>query len=223
MAAEMTREEPAPEVASCSIEAELRDGTAVLLRPVQPDDKHLLSVGMEHLSPQSRYFRFFRPLPEIPPNLLRQFTEIDHVNHEAIGALDVSGADPVPVGVARYIRSPEEKAAAEVAVTVVDSHQGRGLGTLLLAAIAHAAVANGIDQLEAVVLSGNTKMLQVFRELAATMTRRAAGEVQVRLPLHPNASAYPQTPVGDVFRQTFARSGGAVKSVQSPQQRLRPE
>ena len=188
------------------MEASLRDGTPVRIRPVEPDDKQLLKVGLDHLSPQSRYFRFFRPVSEIPPYLLEQFTEIDHKNHEALGALDVSGPEPVPVGVARYIRSAERNTAAEVAVTVVDSHQGRGLGTLLLAAIARAAVDNGIEELQAVVLSGNTKMLQVFTELAATMTRDGAGEVQVRVPLFRDGARYPQTPVGEVFRQAFARA-----------------
>ena len=189
-----------------SFDASLRDGTPVRIRAIQPGDKQLLKVGLEHLSQQSRYFRFFRPVSEIPAYLLEQFTEIDHVNHEALGALDVSGPDPLPVGVARYIRSPEHGAVAEVAVTVVDSHQGRGLGTLLLAALARAAVDNGIEELTAVVMSGNTKMLQVFTELAATMQRDAAGEVQVRVPLSPDGACYPQTPVGDVFRQAFAQA-----------------
>ena len=201
----MTSKAPSPGQPSPLIETELRDGTPVLIRSIGPDDKQLLKVGMEHLSPQSRYFRFFRPLAEIPSNMLHRFTEVDHVNHEAIGALDVGGPEQLPIGVARYIRSSEQRTSAEVAVTVVDSHQGRGLGTLLLAAIARAAVANGIDQFDAVVLSDNSKMLQVFNELGASMVRDGAGEVQVRVPLSCDGHAYPQTPVGDVFRKVFAR------------------
>lgn len=191
------------------IETELRDGTPVRIRSIVPDDKRLLEVGMAHLSPQSRYFRFFRPLTEIPAKLLQKFTEVDHVNHEAIGALDIGGPEHVPVGVARYIRSLEHNSRAEVAVTVVDSHQGRGLGTLLLAVLARAAVSNGIDEFEAMVLSHNSKMLQVFEELGASMTRDSSGEIEVLIPLSRDGHAYPQTPVGDVFRRIFAPARSA--------------
>ena len=186
-----------------AVETMLRDGTPVLVRSIGPDDRRLLKVGMAHLSPQSRYFRFFRPMSEIPPKLLAQFTDIDHVNHEALGALDVSCSDPVPVGVVRYIRLPENQSMAEVALTVVDSHQGRGLGTILLAAIACIAVRRGIGGFEAVVLKDNRKMLNLFEELSAATTRYGAGEVRVRMPLSSDPSAYPETPVGDVFRQVF--------------------
>ena len=37
---------------------ELRDGSAIVLRTIRPDDKALLSAGFHRLSPQSRYLRF---------------------------------------------------------------------------------------------------------------------------------------------------------------------
>ena len=109
-------------LAKFTVETALRDGTPVLMRPVQPDDKHLLEAGMGHLSKESRYFRFFGPVSVLSEKLLCRFTEIDHVNHEAVGALDISETPGNPIGVARYIRMPEQETTAEVAVTVVDSH-----------------------------------------------------------------------------------------------------
>ena len=67
---------------------------------------------------------------ELSPAELRYFTEIDHHDHEALGAVD--RANGRGVGVARYVRSLEDSQTAELAVTVVDEWQGRGLGTELV-------------------------------------------------------------------------------------------
>ncbi len=191
-------------LAQFTVETALRDGTPVRMRPVQPDDKHLLEVGMKHLSEESRYFRFFRPVSALPEKLLCQFTEIDQVNHEAVGALDIGETPGNPIGVERYIRMPEQETTAEVAVTLVDSHQGKGLGTLLLAFLAQRVIENSIGEFAAIVLSDNHRMLGLFKKLGASTNFAAAGEVDVRIPLFADPTHYPQTPVGDVFRQVSA-------------------
>ena len=191
-------------IAPYPVEKVLRDGTPVLIRPLGPDDKHLLEEGMENLSPRARYLRFFRPLSELPAAMLKRFTEIDHSDHEAIGALDLNGPEPEPVGVARYIRTSNDRALAEVAVTVVDSHQGRGLGTLLLAFLARSAVRNEIQAFTAIVLLENTGMLQVFHELGGTTKFSSDGEAEVHIPLPEDPSLFPETPAGNVFRDVFS-------------------
>jgi hypothetical protein len=90
-------------VAGITRTVRLRDGTRVRLRPVQPDDKHLLVRGFERLSEDSRYRRFFTPMSELRPAQLEYLTEVDHHDHEAVLAVDEHGE---PVGVARYVRSP---------------------------------------------------------------------------------------------------------------------
>ncbi len=121
-----------------------------------------------------------------------------------IETVDMSGTTSIPVGVARYIRMPENEASAEVAVTVVDSHQGKGLGTLLLAALAQRATENGVREFVAFVLSDNHRMLKVFKELGASTKFAAVGEVGIRIPLFADATLYPRSPAGDVFRQVSA-------------------
>lgn len=184
------------------VETALRDGTPVLIRPIQPTDKHFLEVGMEHLSPEARYFRFFRAISKLSPDFLRHFTEIDHVNHEAIGALCINETEPM--GVARYIRKSDQDTTAEVAVTVLDSYQGKGLGTMLLAILAHLAVKNGVQEFYAAVLTSNLRMLGLFNELGGRVTSENSGELDMLIPLYENASSYPATAVGDVFRQASA-------------------
>ncbi|MGI9464934.1 MAG: GNAT family N-acetyltransferase [Aestuariivirgaceae bacterium] len=199
----MTERNPASS-AAFPLRTALRDGTPVVVRPVRPDDKHLLEVGMEHLSTQDRYFRFFRPIGKLSDTLLDRFTEIDHFDHEAIGAMDAGKAPSRPAGVARYIRIPSETTAAEVAVTVVPSHQGKGLGSLLLGVLARRAVENGVREFSAIVLEDNYRMLDVFGELGFVREQIADGEIELRIPLFDDAALYPQTPVGDVFRQASA-------------------
>ncbi len=186
------------------LETVLRDGTPILVRPIHREDAKLLQIGMEHLSAEAKYFRFSGALPKIPPKLLRQLTEIDHINHEAIGALDVSQLDPDPIGIARYIRLSAGKLTAEVAVTVVDAHQKKGLGTLLLAILAHSAIANGIHEFTAIVLAANSSMRRIFRELGAVENHEDEQQINVRIPLFQDAGNYPPTAVGDAFRHIAA-------------------
>ena len=162
------------------VEVDLRDGSRVLIRPVTPDDKHLIEVGLEHLSKESRYLRFFHPVSKLSRKLLTEFTEIDHIDHEAIGALGTGSNSDMPFGVARYIRAPHHPTVAEIAVTVIDGQQGKGLGTLLLAFLACRAVSNGVTEFCAYVLGGNHRMLEVFKELGSTTETGPAGEVEPR-------------------------------------------
>ena len=102
----------------------------MLIRPVQPADKALFAESWEHFGEESRYRRFLGAKGDLSARDLAYFTEVDHVDHEAIGARDAeTGAG---VGVARYVRRARQPAVAEAAVTVVDAWQGRGLGGELL-------------------------------------------------------------------------------------------
>src|SRR4051812_46620233 len=106
----------------------LRDGSEVLVRPVRPEDKPLFIAGWAELSQETVYRRFLQSRDPLSVEELALFTELDHVDHEAIGAL----AEGRGVGVARYVRDAARPHAAEAAVVVVDAWQGRGLGGKLL-------------------------------------------------------------------------------------------
>jgi GNAT superfamily N-acetyltransferase len=81
-------------------------------------------------------------MPKLTEGMVRYLTEIDHHDHEAIIALDEQTGEGI--GVARYVRDQERPEVAEVAVTVIDDWQGRGLGTLLLEVISARAREEGI-------------------------------------------------------------------------------
>src|SRR5215831_21146875 len=139
----------------------LRDGSAVLIRPVHGDDARLLADGFARLSARSRRMRFLAQKKELFPADLRYLTEIDHHDHEALGALDAT--DGRGAGVARYVRSAADPRAAEIAVTVVDEWQGRGLGRELVAQLAERARAEGIDRFTALVAADNVAVAGLAR------------------------------------------------------------
>jgi RimJ/RimL family protein N-acetyltransferase len=180
---------------------ELPDGTHVLVRPIRPEDKDRLHAGFHELTPQSRYFRFHAPVEELDDALLRYLTEIDYIDHMAWVAVDLDTPGTPGMGVARYIRLPHEPSVAEVAVTVVDRYQGRGLGTLLLGMLTASALANGITTFRNYVLADNAAMLGLLDQLGAVRQELESGVYRVDLPLPEDPQDLPDTPRGRVLTE----------------------
>ena len=174
----------------------------MLVRPVRPGDKELLLRGFERLSPVSRYHRFLGATARLSAEQVRYFTEVDQRDHLAWLALDLSDPARPGLGIARCIRLAERPRAAEVAITVVDSHQRKGLGTILLGVLARAAIAQGIDTWVAWVLTDNAPMLDVFHQLGARDVRLRDGVIGLEIRVPDDPAALPDTPAGRVFRQT---------------------
>jgi GNAT superfamily N-acetyltransferase len=162
----------------------LSDGSEVLVRQVRPEDKPLFVAGWAGLSEETVYRRFLQRRDGLSVDELAALTEVDHVDHEAIGAL-AAGAG-VGVGVARYVRERERPHAAEAAVVVVDEWQGRGLGGKLLRRLCARATEHGIRVFTATLLASNDAMLTLLGQLGEVTLRRrdgAAIEVDVELPV----------------------------------------
>lgn len=158
----------------------LRDGSHVRIRQGRRSDRELLLRGFRRLSSESRYRRFLAPMPRLPEATVRHLTDIDHHDHEAMIALDEQGTEAL--GVARYVRDPERPDAAEVAVTVVDDRQGRGLGTLLLEAVSARAREEGVRTFTAWMLARNQEMMDLFQRLGPVqVVDRDAGAVEIEV------------------------------------------
>jgi RimJ/RimL family protein N-acetyltransferase len=163
--------------------ATLRDGSTVLIRQVRGTDAPLLADGFARLSIRSRQMRFLGPKNTLSAAELRYLTEIDHHDHEALGAL--SPADGRGVGVARYIRDRDDPRAAEIAVTIADDWQGRGLGRELLARLTDRARQAGICRLTATVSADNVAMTGLLCKMGAGLTGRGPGTVEYEVALEP--------------------------------------
>jgi GNAT superfamily N-acetyltransferase len=163
---------------------ELRDGSTVRIRRMRSSDDELLLRGFERLSPESRYRRFLAPVPELSSRMVRYLTDLDHRDREAMIALD--GQCQEGLGIARYVRDPKCRDAAEVAVTVIDDWQGRGLGTLLLEAISARARDEGVETFTALMLAQNHEMRDLLEALGPVRTiDQDAGTVEVEVPIPP--------------------------------------
>jgi RimJ/RimL family protein N-acetyltransferase len=171
-----------PPAAKASMVA-LRDGSKVVIGQVRRADAPLLADGFARLSPESRRLRFLRRKDELTPAELRYFTDIDHHDHEALGALD--HADGRGVGVARYVRDAGDPQSAEIALTIVDDWQGRGLGTELLAQLSGRARAEGIRRFTALISADNAAMTGLLRSVSADPVHREYGTVEYEIPLAP--------------------------------------
>lgn len=139
----------------------LDDGSEAQLSPLRPEDRDLLEEGMSQLSPQSRFTRFGQGRGELTPTELDYLTRIDQRRHVAWGAVVADTA----AGVGRYIVI-DDNGCAEVAVTVVDRLQGKGLGTALFQALVAVARADGVELLCFEALPENLAVRRMTRGLA---------------------------------------------------------
>jgi RimJ/RimL family protein N-acetyltransferase len=167
------------------MQAVLRDGSRVLIRPVQSADAPLLADGFARLSATSRWMRFLTPKKELSPAELRFLTDLDHHDHEALGALD--RRDGRGVGVARYVRQADDPWGADVAVTIVDEWQGRGLGTELLARLSDRAREENIRRFTALVAAENVAVGGLLRNACARLVGRESNTLEYEISLVPAA------------------------------------
>lgn len=180
-----TDERPAGYPAHYEADVVLKDGKTVTVRPILPGDAEAIRALHARLSPETRYLRFFSPLPQLSDRMLARFTQVDYADRMALVAL--LGRDIIGVG--RYDRLPGSD-EAEVAFVVDDAHQGRGLGTLLLEHLALAAREAGIRRFVAETLPHNQRMLAVFADAGfAERTRLADGVVHVAFDIAPTPAS----------------------------------
>ena len=173
----------------------LRDGRPVALRPVVPEDRARLAEGFEELSRESRRLRFLGSVSTLNEAQLRYLTEVDHRDHVAWGALDLTDPDAPGFGVGRFIRLADPNGAgegadvAEFSLTVLDTAQGLGVGQLLLAVLAVVAPTVGVSTLRGVVSRENERMSRwMFRLGAESVSGGSELVLDLHLPVDPGAS-----------------------------------
>ncbi len=147
---------------------QLPDGTRVLLRPIRPRDKQALDAAFHRLSPESARLRFLAPKSRLSSTELRYLTEIDGRDHQAIVAVREQEPEHI-IGVARFVRLPEDPEVAEAAIVIGDPWQGQGLGRHMGLALADLARARGIRRFSATLLSDNATAHRLFAAISARL------------------------------------------------------
>jgi acetyltransferase len=159
-------------------EIRLRDGRAVAVRPIRPEDAAREQRFLDRLSDKSRYQRFMQYVKQLPPHMLARFTQLDYDRELALVAL----WEDEFIAVGRYAPNPDGR-TAEFALTVSDAWQGRGLGHALLKRLCAAARAAGYSALYGHILDANRDMLELAAHLGFVERSRDAELVTVVRPL----------------------------------------
>ncbi len=150
------------EAAKYSAVEHLRDGRAVEIRALHPDDRAGMLAAAGRTSTQSLQRRFFAAKKGFTKQELAFFLDIDFENHVALVAQIEENESPTIVGGGRYI--VVRPGVAEIAFVVVDAYQRQGIGTILMQHLAVLARDGGLRELVAQVLPENTAMLKVFKK-----------------------------------------------------------
>jgi GNAT superfamily N-acetyltransferase len=150
---------------------ELADGTPVLLGGQVAGDRRLLAELFGGLSAHSRLMRFMAPISRVPEHTVDMLGAVDGVSH--VGLLAVHGGRLA--GAARYVRSAERPAEADVALTVADEFQRRGLGRLLFASLRDHAASHGVTRFTADMLDDNRAARAILISFGARL-RSAGGQ-----------------------------------------------
>jgi acetate---CoA ligase (ADP-forming) len=173
--------DPGLEARNYSAHEVLRDGGSIYIRAIRADDKERLLDHFRHMSQDSIYHRFFGLKHSLTEQDLVRFTEVDFTTHVALVATLRTGGDERFIGVGRYVVSGPGR--AEIAFAVLDEHQGRGIGTVLLDHLGRVARAAGIVEFQADVLGDNNRMLEVFGKSGYRVKRSTdAGVVHLSFP-----------------------------------------
>jgi len=140
----------------------MRDGTAVLVRPVRPDDEPLYLPFLAAVTQADLRLRFFAPVKDFNHPFIARFTQIDYARAMAFIAIEESSG--AMLGVVR-LHADANYEAGEYAILVRSDLKGHGLGWLLMQLIIEYARAEGLRLIRGQVLQENTTMLDMCRQL----------------------------------------------------------
>lgn len=181
----------------------LRDGALLRVRPLLRADRDRLAIGFEDLSEAARYQRFLTPVSHLSTSQLKYLTDIDHVGHFAWGAETESG---IGIAIARYVRIDSD--VAEAAFTITDDFQGRGLGWMLLQALAMVGAFHGFQRFEMTMLADNTAMSHLALKAGARFDPPAGGTVRAEFDLDPTIWA--ELPTQDTLLKQASEAARAA-------------
>jgi ribosomal protein S18 acetylase RimI-like enzyme len=183
----------------------LSDGQPVLIRPLLYGDRFELAAGFTELSPRSRRHRFFNAPEALDDAELEYLTNLDYRDHFACVAVLEDGPVPKGVGVARYVREDDDPTVAEVAVTVLDDYQRRGIGTLLTRTLAEVASENGIRSFVNYVQWENAGAIELLTDEESRITPAEPGIARIEVDLPARVADVPDSGLHRVISAYAAR------------------
>lgn len=134
------------------------------LGSVSPHNKKQISEGLRDMSPESIRYRFLGSKRDFSEQELQYLTTLDGWNHYAIG---VEERTELKRGVAiiRMVRSSTLPTEAEIAITIIDEYQKKGLGIFLMNLMLLAAAERNIDRLSFTYLPQNEAIARLIHKV----------------------------------------------------------
>lgn len=149
------------------IHTTLEDGTKVCIRSIRPTDEARMRQGVEQLSNQSRYMRFFSPQPMPSRAVIERLINADGHAHLAWGAMLTNDSKHPAIGAVHAVRDDASSASAEFSVAIVDAYHGLGLARMLVAVLLVNCRLEHIESLDVQILSENRAARGLITSLGA--------------------------------------------------------
>ena len=140
----------------------VKDGWRVFVRPIRPEDEPLIHEMLKHVTMHDLRLRFFAPMKQFSHEFIARLTQLDYARAMAFVAFDEASNEVV--GVVR-IHSDSIYETGEYAILLRSDLKGRGLGWTLMQLIIEYAKSEGLKTISGDVLSENTVMLAMCRNL----------------------------------------------------------
>jgi GNAT superfamily N-acetyltransferase len=145
-------------------------GESVTIRPIRLTDAAMEADFVGKLSSQTKHYRFLGGVKELSPADLRSFCDVDGRHSMAFVATVQKNGRETEIGVSRY--APNSKVdVREIAVTISDEWQHRGLGKLLMMQLIASAKDYGVKQLYSMDFADNSAMRELANELGMSARR----------------------------------------------------
>lgn len=162
-------------IAGIIVHTRLEDDRPICLRAVRPTDEPRMRGGIELLSKESRYMRFFSRAPALPDRVITSLVNVDGHRHLAWGAI-LSGEPGLPaIGAVHAVRDDEHSDSAEFAIGILDAYHGLGLARMLTAVLLIQCRIEGIASMQAQILSENTAAARLLLSLGGERWRTEQG------------------------------------------------
>jgi ribosomal protein S18 acetylase RimI-like enzyme len=147
-------------------------GTDLTVRLLDNGDTATVAALFDRLSPLSRERRFHAGKPRLTASELEALARVDGDHHVLVAYVD---GDPLPAGMARFVRASHDRRAGEIAFEVADVYQRCGLGTQLVELLLEDVRAAGIDCVNAFVQTSNRAALGLLRRVLSAPVVRVEG------------------------------------------------
>lgn len=145
------------------------------IRALEPGEESVIRELYAHLSPRTRYLRFFSAMPSLPDAVVRQLASVDGRRHVAFVVEDEVSGRAEPIALASFGAIDDE--AVELGLVVRDDWQNRRIGTELARRVLDAAEARGFHRFVASIQAHNVAIRRILHHVGVTVSSTFEGGV----------------------------------------------